>query len=312
MLSLAAPLILVLAAQAKPSGAAADWQRITDDLAPRIVEYRTLPPEKRDAKAFDADRTRIEGFFRQYEKLEPEYAWSARFWLATNVTRDALEQPRAAADALLEIARISASSEVAGRAAIEAARGLLQLGDEGGLDRLRDVYDARPDRSAPIAAYVGDLCRQVRLLPGKPFPDLALTGLDGAKVDWAALRGRVVLVIVFNVESDASRQALDRVTAIAAAHAKDRLSVVGISLDVARDRLVAELARLKATFTVDFSGKEWNAPAARALGVSQIPVAWLLDGRGVIVESRRGPLPPAFDAAVEHALEGLAPAGGGH
>ena len=56
---------------------------------------------------------------------------------------------------------------------------------------------------------------------------------------------------------------------------------------------------------------EWKSPAARELGLEQIPVAWLLDPKGTIVELRRGPLPPAFDEAVEKALRAVPAASAG-
>jgi hypothetical protein len=112
-------------------------------------------------------------------------------------------------------------------------------------------------------------------------------------------------VVAFNVLNDPSRQALERAVQLAKTHAKEPFGVVGISLDVERAKLAAELARLEAAFPVDCSEKEWKGPAARELGLEQIPVAWLLDPKGTIVEMRRGPLPPAFDEAVEKALRAV-------
>jgi peroxiredoxin len=293
---------LLLPLQEKPSQASAEWQRILDELTPKLVAHRTAPPEERKKETFAAERARVLDFFRRNEKSEPELAWSARVWLATNVLRDALELERDAADELVTIAKESSSGEAAALAAIQAGDGLLKLGDEAGLERLREIYAARADRSQPVAAHVADLCRQVKLRPGRPFPELALNDLSGKPIDWKALRGQVVLVVVFNVESDPARAALARAAELAKLHAGDGLAVVGISLDVDRAHLVAELERLKATFPVDFTGKEWNAPAAKELGLAQIPVMFLLDPKGTIVEARRGPVAEGFDAVVERSL----------
>jgi hypothetical protein len=121
-------------------------------------------------------------------------------------------------------------------------------------------------------------------------------------------------VVAFNVESDASRQALARAAALAKRHAADGLAVVGISLDVDRARLTAELERLEAAFPVDFSGKEWNAPAAAELGLTQIPATFLLDPKGTILEARRVPVGDDFDAIVERSLRAARAGGepGGH
>ena len=294
---------LLLALQEKPSPASVEWQTILDELTPRLVAHRTASPEERKKETFTAERARLQEFFRRYEKSEPELAWSARVWLATNVLRDALELERDAADELLVVAKESTSGEAATLAAIQAGDGLLKLGDEAGLERLLEIYKARADRSAPVEAHVADLCRQVKLRPGRPFPELALTDLSGKAIDWKALRGRVVLIVVFNVESDPARAALARAAALAKLHSGDGLAVVGISLDVDRARLVAELERLKATFPVDFTGKEWKAPAAKALGLSQIPVTFLLDSKGTILEARRGPMTEEFDALVDRSLQ---------
>jgi peroxiredoxin len=288
--------------QEKPSAASAEWQQILDELTPKLVAHRKAPPEERKKESFTAERARLQDFFRRYEKSEPELAWSARVWLATNVLRDALEQERDAADELVTIAKDSASGDAATLAAVQAGDGLLKLGDEAGLERLRAIYAARADRNRPVADHLADLCRQVRVRPGRPFPELALTDLSGKAIDWKALRGQVVLVVVFNVESDPSREALARAAGLAKLHAGDGLAVVGISLDVDRARLVAELERLKANFPVDFTGKEWKAPAAKELGLSQIPALFLLDPKGTILEARRGPMAEGFDAIVERSL----------
>jgi peroxiredoxin len=300
--------------QDKPSPAGAEWQRILEELTPKIVAHRGATPEQKAKESFAAERARVLEFFHKYEKSEPDLAWSARVWLATNVVRDALQLDRDAADELTAVTKDSASAEAATLAAIQGADTLLKLGDEAGLERLRDLYEARADRSAPIAARVAVLCRQVKLRPGRPFPELALTDLAGKRVDWKALRGQVVLVVAFNVESDPSRQALARAAALAKRHAADGLAVVGISLDVDRARLTTELERLKTDFPVDFSGKEWNAPAAKELGLTQIPATFLLDAKGTILEARRVPVADDFDAIVERSLRAARTGGepGGH
>jgi hypothetical protein len=304
--------LFAVVAQERPSAAAAEWQRLTDELTPKIVAYRTLPPDERKKQSLAAERAQVLDYFRRFEKSDPDLAWSARVWLATNVTRDALERERDAADELATIAKDSASGEAASRAAIHAADGLLKLGDEEALARMKTSYSARPDPSPAVVSHLENVGRQILVLPGRRFPDLAVTDLAGHAVDWKELRGKVVLVLAFNVLSEPSRQALERTARLAHAHAREPFAVVGISLDVERAALTTELTRLDATFPVDCAGKEWKAPAARELGLEQIPVAWLLDPKGTVVEFRRGPLPPAFDEAVEKAIHAatLAPTGG--
>jgi hypothetical protein len=163
-----------------------------------------------------------------------------------------------------------------------------------------------------VVSHLENVGRQILVLPGRRFPELALTDLAGHVVDWKELRGKVVLVLAFNVLSEPSRQALERTARLARAHFREPFAVVGISLDVERAALTTELTSLDATFPVDCAGKEWKAPAARELGLEQIPAAWLLDPKGTVVDFRRGPLPPAFDEVVEKAIHAatLAPASG--
>jgi peroxiredoxin len=302
---------LVLCVQEKPSAASADWQRILEELTPKLVAHRTAPPAQREKETFAAERTRVLDFFHKYEKSEPDLAWSARVWLAANVLRDALQLEREAADELVLVVKESASTEAVMNAAIQAGDALLKLGDEEGLERLRDLYAARADRIAQVANHLTDLCHQVKLRPGRPFPELVLTDLGGKQIDWKALRGQVVLVVVFNVESDPARAALARAAGLARLHASDGLAVVGISIDVDRARLVAELDRLKATFPVDFTGKEWNAPAAKELGLAKIPVTFLLDPKGTILDAQRGPVAEGFDAIVDRSLRAAREGRGG-
>ena len=175
----AAFVCLALAVQDHPSGAAAEWQRITDELTPKIVAYRTLPPDERKKQSLSAERAQVLDFFRRFEKSEPDLAWSARVWLATNVTRDALEKERDAADELVSIAKESASGEAAARAAIHAADALLKLGDEATLARMKTSYSARTDPSPAVLSHLENVGRQILVQPGRRFPELALTDLAG-------------------------------------------------------------------------------------------------------------------------------------
>ncbi len=125
---------------------------------------------------------------------------------------------------------------------------------------------------------INDDLRRLAML-GKPLT-LAFDSVQGAPVDVAACRGKVVLIYFFAGWSRPSAQGLAEVKRIAGLFPENKLQVLGVSLDNNREALTAALAKLGVNWPVAFDGKGWEGPLVRSLGINALPTAWLLDRSG--------------------------------
>jgi len=269
-----------------------EWQKITDELTPKLVRLRALPEEQRKKETLAAELARIEEFVRKHESRDPDAAASARIYLARELLWRALGRDLEAAALLREVAGSAKGGAVAGVAAMNGGEILLKQGDEPGLVALRRLYAARPDADALCVAALDGLCRQVRLQPGRPFPALDLHDLAGKPIEAATLRGKLVVVLAFNVEAPAARGALELLAKSVAALADPAIQPLGLSLDRDRARLGKVLAELPVQFPVDCAGSEWQSPSVKALGLTQIPATIVVDPKGTILFSKLGAVAP--------------------
>jgi len=290
---------------AQSTPAEREWQKITDEIVPKLVRFKGLAPEEKRKETFRAELARIGEFVRQYQASEPFYAASARVFMATQILAPALHRDREAVEVLVEVARGTEDEVLAGVAAVHAGELLLKLGDEGTLRALRDLYAGREKHDPQFLQRLDELCRQVRLQPGRPFPDLPLADLSGLKIEPASLRGRLLVVLVFNVEHEASMAEFEGLAALLAARKDPGLGALGISVDLDPKRLKEEAERLKVAFPIDGSGKGWEGPAVKELGLTGIPATFLVDPKGTILFTRIGPAGPELGPLVDHHLEQL-------
>jgi peroxiredoxin len=274
------------------SAAEREWQQITDELTPKLVRWRELPAEQRAKETLTAELARIDGFIKKHEARDPDAAAAARIYLAREVLWRALGRDREAATLLREVAVSAKSGAVAGVAAMNGGEILLKQGDEPGLEALRKLYAARPDADPLCAAALDGLCRQVRLQPGRPFPALELHDLAGRPIEPASLRGKLVVVLAFNVEAPAARGALEQLAKTVAALGDPALQPIGLSLDRDRARLGKVLDELPLKFPVDCAGTEWQSPPVKTLGLTQIPATIVVDPKGTILFSKLGAVAP--------------------
>ena len=141
------------------------------------------------------------------------------------------------------------------------------------------LLDAQPlARDDDLKARIADDLRRVEML-GNPVA-LRFKAADGRTLDVADHRGKVVLLVFFAVWSQPSIEALDRIQRAASDLPRDRVQLLGVSLDTKPERLAALLGERKITWPVACDGKGWDSPLARTLGVNALPTAWLLDAKG--------------------------------
>jgi peroxiredoxin len=279
-----------------------EWQLILDEMIPKLVRFRGLPDEEKRKETFRAELARIGEYVRKHQTTEPVAAATARVFMANQILAQALRREREAIEVLRDVAQKCEDVVLAGFAAVTAGDLLLRLGDETGLRALRELYGARPDKDPQFLARLDDQLRQIRLQPGRPFPDLPLADLAGRKIEPAQLRGRLTIVLVFNLDHEASREEFERLVALRKELADPGLGALAISVDKEVERVRKEAERLEVDFPIDCSGREWEGPAVKELGLTGIPATFLLDPDGTLLYSRNAVVGPELKALVEEHL----------
>lgn len=114
--------------------------------------------------------------------------------------------------------------------------------------------------------------------------ELKFKGLDGAPVDLAALRGKVVLLDFWATWCPPCR---DEMPSVVAAYGRLRergFEIIGISLDDDKGKLRDYLKAQGATWPQHFDGGGWQNSVAQRFGISSVPTMWLVDQQGRIVD----------------------------
>lgn len=111
---------------------------------------------------------------------------------------------------------------------------------------------------------------------------LALSGpsTEGKPLDLADYRGRVVIVCFFATWSPQSILALDSLKKSLSPFQKERVQLVGISLDTKPEPLGELLKTRAVTWPIIRDGQGWESPLIRRLGLNTLPTVWLVDREG--------------------------------
>lgn len=136
---------------------------------------------------------------------------------------------------------------------------------------------------AEIVAWAkGELA--VEGLREKPM-DLKFTAVDGREVDFAKLRGKVVLVDFWATWCGPCIAELPNIKKVYAEYHAKGFEIVGISLDREQDKqkLVDFCAKEQMPWPQHFDGKYWKNEIAVSYGITGIPAMFLLDQSGRLV-----------------------------
>ena len=124
--------------------------------------------------------------------------------------------------------------------------------------------------------------KQLAVLQARPI-DLKFTAVDGAKIDLAQMRGKVVLIDFWATWCpDCRIDTPDVVSAYRKFHARG-FEIVGVSLDKDRAKMLAYIKRNGMPWPQYFDGKVWSNDISKSFNIDFIPAAWLIDRHGMLV-----------------------------
>jgi len=149
------------------------------------------------------------------------------------------------------------------------------------------IAKSKDQEFANYAGILQGIARRLTLLGSKM--ELSGTGIDGAEFDWAAYRGKVVLIHFWASASGLCRRELASIRTNYGLYHDRGFDVVGISLDHDRKALESFLAKERLPWVIlHEKGARERHPMATRYGVTDIPTRLLVDKEGKVVSLRAG------------------------
>jgi peroxiredoxin len=129
---------------------------------------------------------------------------------------------------------------------------------------------------------------QDALAPGAPFPDFHETDVDGQPLSISQYKGKVVLVDFWATWCAPCIVKLPEIQAAYAKFHDQGFEVVGVSLDVEKDRLEQFIKEKKMPWPEFFDGKRWDNKLAVQYGVDMTPTGYLIGRDGKVITKLSG------------------------
>lgn len=165
--------------------------------------------------------------------------------------------------------------------ALENGKGSLEEFDKAVAAHLKDYPDFK--MNPRLEASVKTRKTQAELKT-KPF-DLKFTATDGTEVDFAKLRGKVVLIDFWATWCGPCVAEVPNVVATYNKLHDKGFEIVGISLDSEKDKLDAFVKKNAMTWHQFFDGKGWKNEISTKFGINSIPAMWLVDKKGMVIST---------------------------
>ena len=118
----------------------------------------------------------------------------------------------------------------------------------------------------------------------KPF-DLKFTATDGSEVDFANLRGKVVLIDFWATWCGPCVAEIPNVVATYEKLHGKGFEIVGISLDQDKGKLEAFVKDKAMPWRQFFDGQGWKNEISTKFGINSIPAMWLINKKGMLVST---------------------------
>lgn len=137
---------------------------------------------------------------------------------------------------------------------------------------------------------VADMARyELNFVEIKKAPyDLKFTAMDGKPVDLAALRGKVVALVIWSGTSENTVKMIDTMAQLQSFNKKN-FEIIGVSFDKEADReKVAKFVKdNKIKWPVHFDGKEAKNEWAPKMNVTRAPAVVMIDKKGMFVRNNQ-------------------------
>jgi thiol-disulfide isomerase/thioredoxin len=163
---------------------------------------------------------------------------------------------------------------------------MVEMREQPGAENILKKLAAHPNqRIATLAKETLSARERVASLRTTPLA-LTVPATDGSEIDFAKLRGKVVLLDFW---ASWSRPSMAEMPAIVQAYTQLRgkgFEIVGVSLDQDREAMEGALKKSGASWPQHFDGTGWQNKVARQFGVRAVPSSWLFDKKGLLRETQ--------------------------
>ena len=156
--------------------------------------------------------------------------------------------------------------------------------DLEGMKAARAKFDASLNGSSYILQIESMIDRMEKVQVGSVAPDFTLPDVDGNPVSLSSFRGKYVLVDFWAAWCPDCRKENPNIVAAWNKYKDKNFAVLGVSLDRNRDQWLAAIEKDGLKWTQVSDLKYWNSDAAVLYCIRWIPMSFLIDPEGKIIE----------------------------